>query len=340
MLTVGMDVHQQITVACVLDRFGKEVWTRTIRGGWSRAVEVLAGLDQPFQVCFEASCGYGPLHDALSKIARRVIVAHPGQVRLIFRSKQKHDRADARKLATLLYLRQVPPVHVPSADVRGWRALIEHRRRLIDRRTKSKNGLRAALRSAGLRPPRGGHWAWTKQGVTWLAHLELPSEPEAWRRDMLLAELEHFELQTRRATQQLDRLARRHPGVTLLMTIPGVGPRTAEAIVAYIDDPSRFARIHSIGSYFGLVPCQDQSAGRNHLGRITKNGPATVRRLLIEAAWSSMRWCSQAKAYCERIMRGDRRRRKIAVVALAHKLLRMMLAMLRTGEVCRWAQPA
>lgn len=340
MLTVGLDVHQALTVACVLDEHGKEIETRTIRGGWESTVAWLAGLRERAQVCFEASIGYGPLHDGLSRIAERVVVAHPGQVRLIFRSKQKHDRADAKKLASLLFLDQVPPVHVPGVDVRGWRALIEHRRRLIDRRTKAKNGLRAAMRAAGLRPPRRGHWLWTRAGLAWAAAVELPSEPEACRRDVMLAELDHFERLIELVTDRLDRLARRHPGVTLLMTIPGVGPRTAEAIVAYIDDPRRFGRVRAIGGYFGLVPRQDQSAGRNHLGRITKSGPATARKLLVEAAWSAARWCEQARAFCARVMRGDPDRKKIAMVALAHKLLRMMLAMLRSGEACRWAEAA
>ena len=140
MLTVGLDVHQSVSAICVLDLHGKQVTAQTIRGDWRKVVDRRRSLEESFQVCFEASCGYGPLHDALARIAQRVVVAHPGQLRLIFRSKQKHDRADAKKLATLLYLDQVPPVYVPSVDTRGWRALIEHRRRLVDKRTKAKNG--------------------------------------------------------------------------------------------------------------------------------------------------------------------------------------------------------
>lgn len=121
-------------------------------------------------------------------------------------------------------------------------------------------------------------------------------------------------------------------------TVPGVGPRTAEAIVAYIDDPQRFKKVRCVGSYFGLIPKQDQSAGKNRLGRITKTGPATARRLLVEAAWSASRWCEEAKSFVQRVSHGDPGRKKIATVALAHKLLRMMLSMLRTGETCRWAR--
>jgi transposase len=168
----------------------------------------------------------------------------------------------------------------------------------------------------------------------------MPSEADAIRRDALLAELDYFEAQVLRVTNSLNRIAGAHPGVTLLRTIPGVGARTAEAIVAYVDNPKRFRRNRTIGSYFGLVPCQDQSAGRNHLGHITRTGPATARKLLIEAAWQSVRRCEDSRTYFNRLMRGDPDRKKIAVVATAHRLLRVMLAMLQSGEACRWGKIA
>ena len=163
MLTVGLDVHQRVSVLCILDHHGRHVRSKTIRGGWDQLRAELLKLSQRFQICYEASCGYGVLHDRLARLATRVVVAHPGQLRLIFRSKTKNDRVDARKLATLLFLDQVPPVYVPSVDVRGWRGLIEHRRRLVERRTKAKNGLRAALRSAGIEPPKRGVWRWGRR---------------------------------------------------------------------------------------------------------------------------------------------------------------------------------
>ena len=81
----------------------------------------------------------------ISQVAYRVVVAHPGQLRLIFRSKKKNDRADAEKLAKLLFLGEVPMVYVPNEDVRSWRQLVEYRHRLIAKRTRSKNALRAII---------------------------------------------------------------------------------------------------------------------------------------------------------------------------------------------------
>ena len=90
-----------------------------------------------------------------------------------------------------------------------------------------------------------------------------------------------------------------------------------------------------MGSYFGLVPCQDASAGVNRLGHITKDGPATARKYLTEAAWQARRRSRRVGSYFERVMRQDPARKKKALVATAHWLVRCMWAMLRTGEAWR-----
>jgi transposase len=330
---VGLDIHWRRTTMCILDRNGKQVKQATIRGGWEKVLAVVADLPKPIAVCYEASCGYGHLHDRLSKLADRVVVAHPGQLRLIFRAKRKHDRIDAGKLAKLLFLDEVPPVYVPSGQVRSWRQLIEYRRRVIDKRTRSKNGIRALLLSHGIVSPRG---LWTGKGRQWLRQVALP-ELGGFQRDLLLEELEQFDRQVEGMTRLLNRMGRGHPGVVLLQTIPGVGPRTAETIVAYMDDPSRFSQARQVGAYFGLVPCQDASAAANRLGHITREGPPTARKLLVEATWQGIRQSESIRGYFERIVGGKPERRKIAVVATAHHLLRCMHAMLRTQQAWREA---
>jgi transposase len=86
---------------------------------------------------------------------------NPGQLRLIFRSKNKNDRNDAERLAKLLYLRETPTVLVPSLEVRTWRALINCRSQVIAKRTRAKNTVRTLLRSAGVIPPKQPG-LWTK----------------------------------------------------------------------------------------------------------------------------------------------------------------------------------
>ena len=116
-----------------------------------------------------------------------------------------------------------------------------------------------------------------------------------------------------------------------LRSIPGVGVRTAEAVAAFIDDPHRFGDAKAVGRYFGLVPSQDQSGDRNRLGHITREGPAVVRQLLAEATWQALRRSPTVRAYFERVRRGDPQRKKIALVATAHYLVRVMWALLKRG---------
>jgi len=335
MWSIGIDVHQRSFAVCILDAHGKVVKQMKIEGTHAKLLDALRAVKEPFAVCYEASCGYGHLHDLFSKLAKRVVVAHPGHLRLIFRSKKKNDRVDAKKLATLLFLDQVPAIHVPSIDVRGWRSLIEFRQRLVAKRTRVKNALRAVLRGHGVEQPTG--WKlWTRDGVAWLATIEFPVPLTALQRDISVEELEHIETQIKRVEKELKVIADGHAGVFLLRTIPGVGLRTAEAVVAYIDRADRFARNKQVGSYFGLVPSQDQTGDRNRLGHITREGPATARKLLTEAAWQGIRRSPHIRSFFERVKSGDEQRKKIALIATAHYLVRVMHSMLRSGELWRF----
>src|SRR5919201_182104 len=188
MLYVGLDIHTKHIALCVLNETGQVVRRARVRG-IEELLRLLKGLPDRFEVCYEASCGYGHYHDLLRPLAALVLVAHPGQLRLIFRSKNKNDRNDAERLAKLLYLGETPAAHVPSPEVRAWRELINSRGQLVAKRTRAKNGARSLLRSAGVvAPKRPG--LWTKAGLAWLRRLELPTASQRLRRDLLLEEIE------------------------------------------------------------------------------------------------------------------------------------------------------
>ena len=331
MLYVGLDIHSKSIVMSVLDGNGKVVRRDQVRGV-DQMMAILTQLPDRFEVCYEASTGYGRFFELLRPLASRVVVAHPGLLKIIFRSKQKNDRRDAQNLAKLLCLDVVPAVYVPSADVRAWRELITFRRKLVEKRTRVKNNLRALLRTVGLEAPRRPG-LWTKAGIAWLQNAEFTQPMHALKRDLLLDELDQLSLQIGRVEKQLDRFSRDNPAVWQLRSIPGVGPRTAEAVVAFIDDPHRFARSKAVGAYFGMVPCQDQSGSTNRLGHITRDGSPTVRQLLVEATWQAVRRSPRVRAFCERVQRDDPKRKKIAVIATAHYLVRVMHAMLKNGTL-------
>jgi transposase len=336
MLTVGLDVHFRKSSLCLLDDNGKVIQEKQVLGTWPELIDELSRIREPFQICYEASLGYGHLFDRIGALpmARRVQVAHPGHLRLIYRAKKKNDRVDSRKLAALCYLDQVPLVHVPCVETRSWRAMIEWRQKLIGRRVMVKNQIRSLLKSCGIVPPKGAK-LWSARGIAWLREQAFLMEVDGIRREMLIEELQEHDGRIKKVEKVLNGIGQKHPGVQLLRTIPGVGPRTAEAFVAYVDDPNRFGRISSIGSYIGLVPSQDSSGDKNRLGHITRQGPASLRKLLVEASWQGILRDGAIRKHYEGILRGDKTRRRIALIATARWLSEVMLSMLKSGESWR-----
>lgn len=331
MLYVGLDYHLRTSSLCILNEDGKVIKQQTIRGPAGDVVDELARLSEPVDIVFEATGGYGPLHEKLSKVARRVVMAHPASLRLIWNTRRKNDRIDAQKLAKMLYLDAVPQAHVPGVAVRQWRRLIELRRSLVQRRAAVKNQVHALLRGCGLSTPPS---LFSGKGIDWLSQQPL-DDASSLERGLLIEQMRQLKQQLDQVERALKRTSRDDPRMTLLMTIPGVGRRTAEAFIAYVDRIDRFSRTNKVGSYFGLVPCQDASAGRERLGHITKQGPAAMRQLLVEAAWSGIRKSKTLRSRFEQWCRNDPDRRKIAIVALAHHLAQVMGAMLRENRAWR-----
>ena len=129
--------------------------------------------------------------------------------------------------------------------------------------------------------------------------------------------------------KKLEAIGKNDPRIVRLRTIPGVGPRTAEILVACIDDPHRFANGRQVSAYFGLVPRQFQSGETDRNGRITKRGNPLARTILVECAWASLRYNPWAKGVYERICGKQKTRKKKAGVALARKIAVIAWAMLR-----------
>jgi transposase len=336
MLYVGLDVHSRQSSLCILNSAGGTVNQIQLKGPRAAVVDRLRELKEPFSICYEASCGYGHLYEKLRPLAHHVAVAHPGKLRLIYGSKRKNDRVDAQKLAKLLLLDMVPPVHVPSIDVRAWRSLIVLRQRLLQQVVRAKNQIRGVLRENDI---QGAKWLWSKKQLAWLESLDLHAVAKL-RLELAVQEFKSVDAKIKRIEKELQKYADAHSAVKLLMTIPGVGIRTAETFVAWVDDITRFRNNRQIGSYFGLVPCQDASADKNRLGHITRDGPPVMRKLICEATWTAIKKCPRFKAFFEQVMGGKSERKKIALVATMHRMIKVMGAMLRSGEAYRGIEPS
>lgn len=326
MVNVGMDVHQHKTVCELFDPATGERRQKTVPTTRAGLTSVLEPFKGQCRVVYEVGTQAQWVASVVRPLAAEVHVANAARIPWLFRDGRKNDRNDAHKLVTLLHLNELPTVHLPAAEISAWRALINHRRKLIQQRTTSKNSIRSILRAFACRCPQRN--LWTGRGMTWLKSLELDVSRALMMR-VLIDQVTLLSMQIMDVHKQLDDIAQKHPNVALLRTIPGIGPRTAEAVVAFADDIKRFRDRKRFASYFGMTPALDSSGGRGRDCHISKRGPSVVRWVLIEAAHQTVRRCPAIRAIHHRLGRHKKERRKKAIVGVGRKLLTIMFAMLR-----------
>ena len=344
MRILALDLGKFKSVACDYDEKSGKHEFETIKTN-GQEIHDLVLEREPDRVVFEIGSTAGWIYDLVVSMGIEVQVANVNHEGWRWKNvKRKNDRLDALRLAQLSAMNQLPMVHMPTRQVRQKRALISYRQTLVKRRTQIKNSIRAILDREGLKLPAGKK-GWTKERLAYLQGISMPLAKvkldSLWRGQLWL-ELEALSavsLHLVELEEKLNRLAVKDKRIVLLQSAAGVGPRLAEAVVAFIDDPHRFKSGKQVGSYAGLTPRQYQSGSMNHQGRISGQGNKFLRSLLVEVSWMSLRWNPWAKQTYERICRGSASRKKVAITAVARKLLVRCWAMLRDEEVWKTKHP-
>ena len=344
MKILALDLGKYKTVGCDYERESGEHRFRGI-GTTPRALQQLVKEVKPDRVVIEVCNIAGWVCDLLRGMGVEVQVANTSEDAWRWRKvKQKNDRCDALKAAQLSAVNQLREVHIPTIEVRQWRALIAFRQQLVKRRGKVKNHIRDLLLTEGQILPRGAK-CWTQLGVVRLEAMAKPLSEvrmnELWRGQlhMELRQLREVQGEIELAEEKLDAIAKADPRVALLRTIPGVGPRLSEAIVALLDRPERFHKASEVSAYIGMIPKQFDSGESERHGRITKHGSRLVRSLLVEVAWAGMRYNPWVRQTYQRISGGKKSRKKIAIIAVGRRLLVRCWAMLRDGTSWRTPVP-
>jgi transposase len=217
-------------------------------------------------------------------------------------------------------------VYIPCRQQREYRRLVKYRQVVLGRVNRVQNNIRSIFAQRGMEMMRGQK-AWALERHEELAQHRKPlaecSLDDLWRGelDLELSQLEHLRQHQHEIHKQLQALARADQRVQLLQTIPGVGRKTAEVVVAYLDDPHRFRNARQVSSYAGMVPRRYQSGEMDRQGRIHKRGPRQLRSALVEAAWLMLRYNPWARSVYDRLTSGQKTRKKKAIVAVARKLL-------------------
>jgi transposase len=336
MIIIGVDYHPSDQYIAFVDTETGEYGERQLNhsaGEAEKFYRELATQGVRVRVGMEAT-GYSRWFERLlAELGMELWIGNAAEIETKRVRKQKTDREDARLLLRLLQENTFPRIWVPSAENRDLRQLLWHRHRLVQMRTRMMNQLQALAMNEGQRRKKK---LWSERGRAEFEKLPLAFWASRRRQD-LLELLDRLNPTIEELTTAVEREAKKWPEVLRLMTHPGVGPLTALAFVLIIGTPQRFRRGKQIGSYVGLIPTENSSAGHQRLGHISKQGSSLLRFLLGEAA--------QAAARCDADWRRRymhlalRRQRNIAKVAMARRLAVRLYWMWRKGwEYAEWVK--
>lgn len=327
--TIGLDLHKRESQLCILAEDGTVVERRIITSR-ERFTAVLGNRERA-RILLEASTESEWVAQHLESLGHEVIVADPNYAPMYAKRARrvKTDKRDARALAEALRLGAFRSAHRVSAERRHIRAELAVRETLVRTRTRYISLAKALVRRDGLRV--AGSEA--EKVVRRIAELDL-SDTLASELMPLFQVLAPTNDQIGLADKRIAELSKNDPEVALLTSAPSIGPITASAVVATVDDISRFESAHQFEAFLGLVPGERSSGERRRVGKITKAGNSRVRYLLVEAAWRIMRSKSEETAALRSwaLLIAARRGKRIAIVALARRLSGILYAMWRDSS--------
>ncbi len=336
MRSIGLDVHRDFCEVAIAEAGEVRSAGRVVTA--PAELELFArSLAADDEVVLEATGNALSIARIIEPHVARVVLADPKTVKGVTQGGAKTDRIDARMLARLLAGGFVPEVWPVDEPTRVLRRRIARRAQLVKHRTREKNQVHAILiRNLRPRPPVTDVFG--VQGRVWLAQQPLPSD-EREMLDACLRQIDFLDTEVVACDRVLAELALASGQMRRLMTLPGVSFVTAAALMAAIGDVTRFHSARQLVSYLGLDPRVRQSGAEpaRH-GRISKQGPGEVRHLLVEAAWHAARTTGPLRVFAERVT--ARRGSKIAVVAVARKLVVIAWHMLSRGEDYAFARPS
>lgn len=324
----AIDLHMRYSQIRVIDETGTVQRDQRVPTTRERLIQAFASHG-PMRILLETGTESEWVAQALEAAGHEVIVADPNFAPMYgaLTRTVKTDRRDAVALAEANRRGWYRATHRASATQRETKQILRSRRLLVQMRTGAVSLLRALLRQDGYRLSGGS----CETVPVRVARLTLPSTlhetvtPLCRQIATLTTEIQAVErrLQTRTASDAI---------VAQLRTVPGIGLIVATTFRAFVDRHERFGHAGPVSAAIGLVPREDSSADRRHRGHLTKAGPRELRSLLIQAAWVCWRHSPSAalRAWVDRL--AARRGKRIAVVALARRLSRILFAMWRDAS--------
>jgi transposase len=332
---IGVDLHKQTIVICIVNQERGVLKRRTFSCAEPERIAEWFAAQQPFEVVVEATASYEWFVQLVEPHASRVLLAHPAKLRVIAESTRKSDKLDARVLAEFLALDMIPTAHRPTPRQREYRRLVRYRHRVQGQITSLKNRIRHILSdyNADRRD------LFSQAGRTHVQAFAL-SDGDRFVIDELWLSLDHQIERLRAAEKKLREFAKAGPpeeqrARVCLSTIPALGPVTIDVFLAETADVRRFSSQKRLAAYAGLAPGFRGSAGRSRELGIERRGSRLLRWAMVQAAWrltwKEPRWGRIFEALARR------RGKKKAIVAIARRLLSVMMSVVVNDDTYRKA---
>jgi transposase len=338
-----MDVHVRNSFLCVTNEAGESLGKRRVGNSLAEISQFLGGLpggDQPLKVVLESTTNSRAVQRMMLEYGKGAGVEVQAQVldarklRVIAESVSKCDKLDAAVLNELARSNlKLPACYVPDDDMFALREHLRARSDLVRMRTMLKNRIHSILHRRGILNPLKD--LFTKDGRKWLSEMKLDDAGRLILDGYLgtLDQLGETIDQSTAALTKLSRSQRWFKQVALLKTMPGIGPITSLTILAELGDFNRFKSRASVSNYAGIVPVVRNSNEKSFSGHITHRGPAHLRSVLVEAAWTAVGRVPQYSLLYNRV--AAKKAKQIAIVAVARRILEDAWTMLKTDEVFR-----
>jgi transposase len=331
MLYVGMDVSSKSFVTHVINEKKKVVFKGEVapsREGL-RALTGTLGAEKKL-VVFEAGNQMKWIALTLKKMEGvEIHVVHPNEIKWINQSNGKTDKVDAKKLAELARADMLPrKVHIVEGKVRELRELTSARTQLMQKRVALINTIWGYAKQEGHRLPSGFYTRddWREQLAKTKFSATMRAVIESFKEGIEGLQKSEAALSAKIVAIKDERLER-------LESIPSIGKLTSRTLLGALDDASRFDDKKAAAKYGALTPTLYQSGDVTHLGHVNRNGRHEVRRVLLQCAHTCARMRSAGavplREFYERLCR--KRGKKIAIVALARKLLTIAYGVLKHG---------
>lgn len=337
---VGIDLHKDTMTVCTYCRCCGEIAFRKLAcKNREQVAEFFRGLPRPHTVAIEAVGFYRWLWELAEPIVERLMLADATQTRALAGRRLKTDREDAQNVAELLADGRLPRAYAPPLDVQVLRDWTRQRNRLSRAHARVLHGVKSIMNTNNRPGPARLSSARLSGYLTAYQH-KLPERHVRmlWQHQRQLSLIEEEIGVCEREIARLLDSPRYQAVCALLTTAPGVGLVTTATVLAEIGDFTRFPDAKAIGRYAGLTPRLFASGGKERHGHISKTGPADLRWVLQQAAWTAIRCDESIKRHWLKISRGSGK--KAAAVAIARWLLVVLWQMVRRQAPYRTHEPA